>query len=90
MSGLSTLHPASFPPGRARRSPVVWVLAAALLLGWCAAWAAPAPWYYWRSKVDGKRVCAQASPGPGWERDGAPYDGPGCTARTKVFVIPMK
>ena len=27
--------------------------------------AAPAPWYYWRSLVDGQRVCAQTSPGPG-------------------------
>lgn len=66
-------------------------LAACLLVGWAgAAWSAPAPWYYWRSKIDGKRVCVQASPGPGWERQGDPYDGPGCTARTRVFVIPAR
>ena len=52
--------------------------------------AAPAPWYYWRSKVDGARVCAQTSPGPGWERDSPPYEGPGCQPRTKVIVVPMR
>jgi hypothetical protein len=54
------------------------------------AWAAPAPWYYWRSKVDGTRVCAQTSPGHGWERDSAAYDGPGCQPRRKVLIVPMR
>lgn len=35
--------------------------------------AAPAPWYKWRSKLDGKEVCAQTSPGKGWEKMDAPY-----------------
>ena len=52
--------------------------------------AAPAPWYYWRSTVDGARVCAQASPGDGWTLDSAAYDGPGCQPRRKVLVIPMR
>ena len=52
--------------------------------------AAHAPWYHWRSKVDGHRVCAQVSPGPGWERDGGPYEGPMCQPRRRVFVIPMR
>ena len=57
-------------------------LAAALLL--CgAALAAPALWYYWRSKIDGTRICAQTSPGPGWEQDSAPFEGPGCQARPR-------
>jgi len=30
--------------------------------------AAPAPWYQWQSKVDGKVFCAQTSPGKGWKR----------------------
>lgn len=30
--------------------------------------AAPAPWYKWQSKVDGKVFCAQTSPGGGWKR----------------------
>ena len=52
--------------------------------------AAPAPWYYWRSKVDGARVCAQTSPGHGWERDSAAYEGPGCQPRRKVLIVPMR
>lgn len=64
------------------------VLALSALSG--AAFAAPAPWYYWRSKVDGARVCAQTSPGSGWERDSAAYEGPGCQPRRKVLVIPMR
>ena len=61
------------------------VLLAPLLLQ-----AAPAPWYYWRSLVDGQRVCAQTSPGPGWERDSAAYEGPGCQPRRKVLIVPMR
>lgn len=52
--------------------------------------AAPAPWYYWRSLVDGQRVCAQASPGQGWERDSTAYEGPGCQPRRKVLIVPMR
>ncbi|NRR30601.1 hypothetical protein HSX11_10410 [Oxalobacteraceae bacterium] len=40
----------------------------ALLLACACAWARPAPWYWWRSKIDGARVCAQTMQGPGWER----------------------
>lgn len=52
--------------------------------------AAPAPWYYWRSKVDGHRLCAQVSPGTGWERDSGPYEGPMCQPRRRVLGIPMR
>ena len=80
-------HPAS----RRRRSSVAGLVLTAWLL-WQAlpVHAAPAPWYYWRSKVDGARVCAQTSPGPGWERDSPPYEGPGCQPRTKVIVVRMR
>lgn len=61
---------------------------ALLLAQW--ALAGPAPWYWWRSKLDGARICAQTSPGPGWERDGAPHPGPGCAPKPRVFVIPMR
>jgi hypothetical protein len=64
------------------------VLACAVLA--TAAFAAPAPWFYWRSKVDGQRVCAQTSPGSGWEKDSPPYEGPGCTPRRKVLIVPMR
>jgi hypothetical protein len=47
------------------------------LLAWPVV-AAPAPWYYWRSKRDGQRVCAQTSPGQGWERDSEAYSKPMC------------
>ena len=52
--------------------------------------AAPAPWFYWRSLVDGQRVCAQTSPGHGWERDSAAYEGHGCQPRRKVLIVPMR
>jgi hypothetical protein len=35
--------------------------------------AAPAPWFQWRSKLDGKLVCAQTPLGPGWEKALGPY-----------------
>jgi hypothetical protein len=79
-------HTANAAPGMAAAV----VLALALWSLAFAVSAAPAPWYYWRSKVDGTRVCAQTSPGPGWERDSAAYDGPGCRPRRKVLVVPMR
>lgn len=69
-------------------------LAARVALGWMlalgAALAAPAPWYYWRSQVDGRRVCAQASPGAGWMRDSPAFEGPGCQPRRRVIVVLMR
>jgi hypothetical protein len=45
----------------------------------CAALAAaPAPWFKWRSKLDGKQFCAQTSLGPGWEKAGGPYQDSHC------------
>ncbi|MFN9473294.1 hypothetical protein [Acidovorax sp.] len=64
--------------------------ALACALAATAAFAAPAPWFYWRSKVDGQRVCAQTSPGQGWVKDSQPYEGPGCTPRRKVLIVPMR
>jgi len=50
-------------------------LAAATLLALaCGALAAaPASWWKWRSKLDGKQVCAQTPLGPGWEQANGPY-----------------
>jgi hypothetical protein len=62
----------------------------ALLMACGALPAKPAPWYYWRSKVDGRRVCAQVSPGPGWTRDSGPYEGAMCQPRRRVFVLPAR
>ncbi|MDQ1813122.1 hypothetical protein RBA41_07395 [Massilia sp. CCM 9210] len=52
----------------------------ALLACACAALlAAPAPWFTWRSKADGKLVCHQTPLGPGWEKAGGPYRDSHCT-----------
>ena len=73
-------------------APRLWCVLFALvvLLAPLLVQAAPAPWYYWRSLVDGQRVCAQTSPGPGWEKDSAAYEGPGCQPRRKVLIVPMR
>ena len=52
--------------------------------------AAPAPWYYWRSLVDGSLVCAQTAPGHGWERGSAAFEGPGCQHRRRLIVVPLR
>jgi hypothetical protein len=50
-----------------------------LLAGVCGALiAAPAPWFKWRSKLDGKQVCHQTSLGPGWEKASGPYQESHC------------
>ena len=48
-------------------------LLASLLAATLVAAAAPAPWFTWRSKLDGKQFCSQTSLGPGWEKAGGPY-----------------
>ena len=52
---------------------------ATLLACVSVALAGPAPWYKWRSKVDGKLVCAQTSLGSGWENAGGPFKDSHCT-----------
>ncbi len=44
---------------------------AALLVSF-AAIAQAAPWYKWRSKLNGKETCQQVSPGEGWEKVSGP------------------
>lgn len=41
--------------------------------------AAPAPWYWWKSTLDGKRVCQQVLNGEGWVKDSGPYKDSRCT-----------
>ena len=48
------------------------------LLWAVTAQAAPAPWYWWISKLDGQRVCAQHMPAQGWERAEGPFAQAGC------------
>ena len=45
----------------------------ALLLGCGSLAAEPAPWWKWRSKIDGALVCSQTTLGPGWEKAYGPY-----------------
>lgn len=35
--------------------------------------ASQAPWYWWQSKVSGKQICRQTSPGEGWSQLSQPY-----------------
>lgn len=41
--------------------------------------AAPASWFQWRSKLDGKLVCSQTPLGAGWEKATGPYRDSHCT-----------
>jgi len=46
-----------------------------------AAHAKPAPWYWWASKHDGQRVCAQFMPEQGWVRAEGPFNNAQCRAQ---------
>lgn len=61
-----------------RRQRAACALAVAIAFLCVAARAGPAPWYSWRSKVDGKLVCAQSSLGPGWEKAAGPFKDSHC------------
>lgn len=38
-----------------------------------SALAGPAPWFQWRSKLNGALACSQTPLGPGWEKSSGPY-----------------
>lgn len=48
------------------------------VLFFCQAQAGTAPWWRWESQADGRLVCSQWSPGPGWKRFAGPYYNGGC------------
>ena len=55
---------------------------AGLLIGLSLATsAAPAPWFWWVSRYDSLRICAQTSPGDGWEKSGGPFRDARCEKR---------
>lgn len=54
------------------------ILYAALLAAATFALAAPAPWHWWKSRLDGRLYCAQTSPGSGWVRVDGPFDNAQC------------
>jgi len=49
------------------------LLTVTALGGLSLAQAAPAPWYWWSSKTSDARICAQTSPGDGWEQGKKAY-----------------
>lgn len=53
-------------------------ITAVLLTACVGASAGPAPWYQWRSKVDGTLSCAQSTLGFGWELASGPYKDSRC------------
>lgn len=66
-------------PGRTRRPGRALPLLLVAMVVAASASAAPAAWHKWRSKHDGELVCAQVSPGKGWERVFGPFRDPQCT-----------
>ena len=47
---------------------------AAVLAGVCTMLAAaPAPWFQWRSKIDGTLACSQTPLGQGWTKAAGPF-----------------
>lgn len=53
-------------------------IALVLLSTSTAALAVPAPWYKWRSKLEDITICAQFSPGDGWEAVRGPFQDGNC------------
>lgn len=49
-----------------------------------AAHAAPAPWFSWESLLNGHRVCAQTTPGPGWRKAAGPFRNAACRPTQQV------
>ena len=60
-------------------------LLTAALLALCASQLAaePAPYWQWRSKVDGQLVCSQTPLGAGWEKASGPYQDSHCQYRRR-------
>jgi hypothetical protein len=59
--------------------PLLTIGIGVLLAGACGVLiAAPAPWFKWRSKIDGKQFCHQTSLGHGWEKASGPYQDSHC------------
>jgi len=49
-----------------------------------AALAGPAPYYQWRSKLNGVFACSQTPLGPGWEKTTGPYRDARCE---KLMIV---
>ena len=55
-----------------------YLLPVGLALSVAAVSAAPAPWYKWHSPEVDYDICAQFSPGPGWEVVKGPFQDAQC------------
>ena len=60
------------------------VLLALLCMG--AAQAKPAPWFWWVSKLNGERVCAQVMPEQGWMRADGPFTNAQCSPQRGALL----
>jgi len=49
------------------------MLLLALMLGSMTLMAEPAYWFRWESKLNGKMICKQLSPGEGWQQHAGPF-----------------
>ena len=67
------------------RRPLRGGVLAALLGMSLATFAAPAPWHVWRSRIDGREVCAQTTLGPGWEWARGPFRDSRCLTRARRY-----
>jgi len=67
--------------GKRGGAPRAAMLCIAALTVAAAALAAPAPWYLWRSKLNGELYCAQTSPGQGWTLSDGPFKDLACLQR---------
>lgn len=65
----------------------VWALLLCSVMG---AQAAPAPWYWWTSRHDGHRICAQHMPSQGWQRAEGPFQNPRCESPRKALIPSMR
>ncbi len=61
-----------------------WSIAVLLVLASGALTAEPAPWWKWRSKLDGSLVCSQTPLGEGWTRAYGPFRDGRCE---KLIVV---
>jgi hypothetical protein len=61
------------------KSSIAIICCGIFLAGAQLAVAQPAPWYLWKSKLNGKTFCGQTSPGDGWEQAGGPFKKSNCT-----------
>ncbi|OBP16948.1 hypothetical protein A5320_02000 [Rheinheimera sp. SA_1] len=47
--------------------------------------AEPAYWFKWQSKLNGKMLCKQVSPGEGWQQHAGPFYDAQCRNLVKTY-----